>query len=463
MSAFFDVVVLGAGSGGYACALRAAQLGLRVALVERDKLGGTCLHRGCVPAKALLHAGEVADTARHAGDFGVQASVTGVDAQALRQYQANVVGRLHSGLAGLISSRGIKVVEGNGQLIRDAAGLAVLVGDNRLGAQHVVLAMGSTPRTLGLPIDHDHILTSDDALWMDTLPHSAIILGGGVIGVEFASAWTSLGVDVTIIEAADRLVPGESPEASAALKRAFSKRGITVKTGTPMESAEVVNGEVQLRAGGEQFVADVLLVAVGRAPHSEQVGLDDAGVATLDGGWVRVDENLATSVPGVFAVGDLVSGPQLAHRGFAQGLFVAERIAQLTGRLAQRPTLVNDADIPRITYSNPEIASVGQTAEQAAAQGPIEQVRYDLTGNAKAQILRTQGYVQVVRRQGGPVVGVHMVGERVSELIGEATLAVGWQAHPDEVAEFIHAHPTLNEALGEAMLALAGRPLHTHG
>ncbi len=467
MTASFDLVVLGAGSGGYACALRAAQLGRRVALVEKDKVGGTCLHRGCVPAKALLHAAEVADAARHAGDVGVIASIEGVDAERLRDYSGSVVKKLHTGLAGLVASRGIRVIEGTGRLVRDDAGIAVVVGDNRLEARHVVVATGSRPRTLGLPIDHEHIMTSDDALWLHHLPRTAIVLGGGVIGVELASAWTSFGVDVTVVEALDRLVPGEAPEISQALTRAFTRRGITVRTATAVASAEVTDGEVQVRlATGEVLAADLLLVAVGREPVSDGVGLVEAGIALDEGGWVRVDDHLATNVSGVYAVGDLVKGPQLAHRGFGHGIHVAERIAQLSGRGDLRPRLTPDHLIPRVTYSNPEVASVGLTVDQARAahpDAPIDTVRYDLTGSAKAQILRTQGFVEVVALHDGPVVGVHMIGERVSDLVGEAQLSVSWEAHADEVAQLVHAHPTLDEALGEAMMALAGKPLHSHG
>ncbi len=467
MTASFDLVVLGGGSGGYACALRAAQLGLRVALVEKDKVGGTCLHRGCVPAKALLHAAEVADAARHAADVGVLATIEGVDAARLRDYSASVVDRLYGGLTGLVKARGIRVVEGVGRLVRDAAGIGMVVGDNRLSAPHVVVATGSVPRTLGLPIDHERIMTSDDALWLDRLPRTAIVLGGGVIGVELASAWTSFGVDVTIVEALDRLVPTETPEISRALTRAFTRRGITVTTGTAVATAEVADDQVRVRLeSGDTLTADLLLVAVGRRPASGDLGLEEAGVALDEGGWVRTDDRLATGVPGVHAVGDLVRGPQLAHRGFAQGIYVAERVAQLSGRSDLNPHLVADHLLPRVTYSNPEIASVGLTAAQAQAQEPgvrLATVRYDLAASAKAQILKTQGFVQVVAREDGPVLGVHMIGERISELVGEAQVTVAWEAHAGEVAELLHAHPTLDEALGEAMLALAGKPLHVHG
>ena len=467
MTASFDLVVLGAGSGGYACALRAAQLGLRVALVEKDKVGGTCLHRGCVPAKALLHAAEVADAARHAADVGVLASLEGVDARRLNEYSASVVKRLYTGLSGLVTGRGIRLVEGVGRLVRDAAGLGVVVGDNRLAAPNIVVATGSLPRTLGQPIDHERIVTSDDALWLDPLPRTAIVLGGGVIGVEFASAWASLGVEVTVVEALDRLVPAETPEISQALTRAFRRRGIGVRTGTTVAGAEVRDGQVQVRLGSDDVLAaDLLLVAVGRRPASEGLGLEQAGVAIDEGGWVRTDARLSTTVPGVHAVGDLVRGPQLAHRGFGHGIYVAERIAQLSGRGDVTPHLVADHLVPRVTYSSPEIASIGLTAAAAEAADPgvrLTTVRYDLAGSAKAQILKTQGFVQVVAREDGPVLGVHMVGDRVSELVGEAQLTVAWEAHAEEVAELLHAHPTLDEALGEAMLALAGKPLHTHG
>ena len=467
MTTSFDLVVLGAGSGGYACALRAAQLGLRVVLVEKDKVGGTCLHRGCVPAKALLHAAEVADAARHAGEFGVLATIEGIDAPRLREYSASVVKRLYTGLTGLVSGRGIRVVEGVGRVVRDAGGLGVIVGDNRLAARNVVVATGSLPRTLGLPIDHERIMTSDDALWLDRLPRTAIVLGGGVIGVEMASAWTSFGVEVTIVEALDRLVPGETPEISQALTRAFKRRGIGVRTGTAIAGAQASADDVQVRLdSGDVLAADLLLVAVGRRPASDDIGLEEAGIAVDEGGWVRVDAHLATSVPGVYAVGDLVLGPQLAHRGFAHGIHVAERIAQLSGRSDLSPHLVADHLLPRVTYSNPEIASVGLTAAQAQAQDAgvqLATVKYDLAGSAKAQILKTQGFVQVVAREDGPVLGVHMIGERVSELVGEAQVTVAWEAHAAEVAELLHAHPTLDEALGEAMLALAGKPLHIHG
>ena len=450
-----DVVVLGGGSGGYACALRAAQLGLSVALVEKDLLGGTCLHRGCIPTKALLHAAEVADAARDAEQFGVLATLDGIDMPRVTAYREGVVDRLHKGLQGLVRSRAIDYVQGEGRL---AGPSTVVVGDRRLVGRHVVLATGSFARTLpGLDIA-GRVMTSDQALALDHVPDRVAVLGGGVIGVEFASVMRSFGAEVTIIEALPRLVATEDPACSTALERAFRKRGITVRTGTPFASATDDGDGVRIRLeGGDELVADVLLVAVGRGPVSEGLGYAEAGVA-LERGFVVTDERCRTSVDTVYAVGDIVPGLQLAHRGFAQGIFVAEDIAGL------EPAPVVESTIPRVTYSDPEVASVGLTEEQARAEhgDEVEAYEYPLGGNGKSQILRTAGFVKLVRVKDGPVLGVHMVGSRIGEQVGEAQLIVGWEAHAEDVAALVHAHPTQNEALGEAHLALAGKPLHAH-
>lgn len=460
-----DLLVLGGGSGGYAAALRAAQLGLRVTLVERDLVGGTCLHRGCIPTKAFLHAAEIADGAREGAAFGVHATVERVDAAQVRAYADQVVSRLHKGLTGLISSRGITVVAGEGRLVRDAQGPAVEVGDTLLRATDIVLATGSAPRSIpGIEIDGEQVITSDHALRLTSVPESVIVLGGGVIGVEFASLWRSFGAEVTVVEALDRLVPAEDPAVSAALQRAFRKRGITVLTGNPVNGVTPGPDGVRVQVGERELTAALLLVAVGRGPVSAGLGYEHAGVA-LDRGWVTVDDRLRTGVPGVRAVGDLVPGLQLAHRGFAHGIFVAEDIAHRAGLLDHAPAPVVDAFVPRVTYCDPQLASVGLTEAQATEQygEGVETSTYDLSGNGKAQILRTQGFVKLVRAPGGPVVGVHMVGAGVGELVGEAQLITNWEAHPEEVASLVHAHPTLDEALGEAHLALAGKPLHAHG
>lgn len=450
----YDVVILGGGSGGYACALRAAELGLRVALVERDKLGGTCLHRGCIPTKALLHAAEVADTARDGARFGVKTTFESVDMSGVHAYKDGVISRLYKGLQGLVSSRSIDYVEGEGRL---ADAHTVEVAGRSLTGRHVVLATGSYARSLpGLEIG-GRIMTSDQALTLDHVPARVVVLGGGVIGVEFASVLASFGAEVTVVEALPRLVAGEDEAVSKQLERAFKKRKIAVRTGVRFvgatQTGDVVRVELE---GGAALEADLLLVAVGRGPVTTGIGYEEAGVA-MERGFVTTDERLHTSLPGVYAVGDIVPGLQLAHRGFAHGIFVAEDIAGL------EPAPVEERAIPRVTYCDPEIGSVGLTEQQARdAYGEIETYEYNLGGNGKSQILQTQGFVKLVRRADGPVVGVHLIGSRMGEQVGEAALIVGWDAFPEDVAAFIHAHPTQNEALGEAHLALAGKPLHAH-
>jgi dihydrolipoamide dehydrogenase len=454
----FDIVILGAGSGGYACALRAGQLGLRVAMVEKDKVGGTCLHYGCIPTKAYLHAGEVADSAREGDQFGVQTSFDGVDMVAVNKYKDGVVSRLYKGLQGLVKSRNIEVVEGEGRLV---AADTVQVGDRRLKGKHVVLATGSYAKTLpGLEIDGSRVLTSNEAQLLDRVPQSVIVLGGGVIGVEFASVYRSFGAEVTVVEALPRLVPAEDEACSKMLERAFRKRKIAYKTGAPFEKLEHTDSGVRITLqGGETLEAEILLVAVGRGPVTEALGFEEVGVA-MDRGFVLTDERLRTNVPNVYALGDIVPGLQLAHRGFQQGIFLAEDIAGLD------PVPIDEAGIPRVTYSEPEVASVGLTEAQAKERlgdDKVETLTYDLGGNGKSQILKTQGFVKLVREKDGAVLGVHMVGSRVGELVGEAQLIYNWEALPDEVAQLVHAHPTQDEALGEAHLALAGKALHAHG
>jgi dihydrolipoamide dehydrogenase len=448
-----DLVVLGGGSGGYAAALRAAELGSSVVLVEKDKVGGTCLHRGCIPTKALLHSAEVADNVRGSEHVGVRAAFEGIDVAGVHAYRDGIVAKKHKGLEGLIAARKITVVHGEGRLEADGV---VTVGGDRYRGTDVVLATGSYSRSLpGLELD-DRIITSEGALALPTVPRHAVILGGGVIGVEFASIWRSFGADVTIIEALDRLLPAEDAAMSKTIQRAFRKRGIDARTGVRFSAAESHADGVRVSLeDGTTLEADVLLVAVGRGPATAGLGFEDAGVE-LDRGFVRVDERLRTTRDRVWAVGDIVPGLQLAHRSFQQGIFVAEEIAGL------RPTVVPDSLVPRVTYSSPEVASVGLTEDQArAAHGDAIVVReYNLAGNGKSEILGTAGLVKVVRRLDGPILGVHLAGDRVGELITEGQLAVGWEAHPEDIAPFIHAHPTQSEALGEAFLALAGKPLH---
>jgi len=451
-----DLVILGGGSGGYACALRASELGMSVILIEKDKLGGTCLHRGCIPTKALLHAAEIADNTRESEHFGVRASLDGIDMPKVNDYRDGVVGRLYKGLQGLVKQRNVTFVEGTGRLISPTT---VEVNGEQYTGKHVVLATGSYARTLpGLEIG-GRIMTSDQALNLDYVPERVIVLGGGVIGVEFASVWKSFGSQVTIIEGLPHLVPNEEEAASKALERAFRKRGIEFVLGTRFASATQNDSGVQVTLeDGRTFDADLLLVAVGRGPNTANMGYEDVGIA-MDRGWVLVDDRQRTNVPGVFAVGDITPGLQLAHRGFQHGIFVAEEIAGLN------PTVIADVNIPRVTYCEPEVASVGLTEAEAKEQFGADNVtayEYNLGGNGKSQILGTAGFIKLVQQKDGPVVGVHMVGSRVGEQIGEGQLIVNWEAYPEDVATLIHAHPTQNEAMGEAHLALAGKPLHAH-
>ncbi|NEE01760.1 dihydrolipoyl dehydrogenase [Phytoactinopolyspora halotolerans] len=454
----YDVIVLGGGSGGYAAAFRAAELGQRVALVEKDKVGGTCLHYGCIPTKALLHAAEVADVTRGSETFGIKAAFESVDMTAVNAYKDKIVGRLYKGLQGLVAANGVTVLEGAGRL---ADAHTVDVGGTRYTGAHVVLATGSRARSLpGLDIDGTRVLSSTEALALERVPTSVVVLGGGVIGAEFASVWRSFGAEVTIVEMLPRLLPGEDEACSKAVERAFRKRGMTIKTGARVADVQRRDDGVAVTLeGGETIDAETVLVAVGRGPVTEDLGYEQAGI-TLDDGFVGADERLRTGVPGVFAVGDVVRGLQLAHRGFAHGIFVAEEIAGLT------PAPVDDAGIPRVTYSDPEVASVGLTEAQARERlgdDAVETLDYNLAGNGKSQILGTQGFAKLVREKDGPVLGIHLVGARVGELIGEAQLIYNWEALPDDVAPLIHPHPTQSEALGEAHLALAGKPLHVHG
>ena len=452
----FDVVILGGGSGGYAAALRSSQLGLSVALIERDKLGGTCLHRGCIPTKALLHSAEVADVTREAGAVGVQATFQGIDMPQVNKYRDGIVDRLFKGLTGLVSAKEITVVSGEGSLV---APKTISVNGDLYTGKNVVLATGSYSRTLpGLEIG-GRVITSEHALQLDFVPSKVIVLGGGVIGVEFASIWRSFGTDVTIIEGLPTLVPNEDASVSKAMERAFRKRGINFKTGVRFQGVQQsATGVVATLENGETFDAELMLVAVGRGPNTAGFGYEEHGVK-MDRGYVLTNERLETSVPGVYAAGDIVPGLQLAHRGFQQGIFIAEEISGL------RPAPIDELGIPKVTYSEPEIASVGLTEAKAAetyGQDNISVYEYNLGGNGKSQILGTAGFIKLIRRNNGPIIGIHMIGSRVGEQIGEAQLIVNWEAFPEEVASLVHAHPTMNEAIGEAHMALAGKPLHAH-
>ena len=450
----FDLVVLGGGSGGYAAALRASQLGMTVGLVEKGKLGGTCLHVGCIPTKALLHSAEVADVTRESAKYGVTSTFGGIDIAAVTAYREEIVASKFKGLTGLIKARGITVIEGEGKLV---SATTVQVGADTIVGKNIVLATGSYSRSLpGLDIG-GKVITSEQALELDFVPKRVAVLGGGVIGVEFASVWKSWGTDVHIIEALPHLVPMEEESISKQFERAYRKRGIEFTLGVRFQSVvQNDQGVVVTLENGATIEADLLLVAVGRGPSTADLGFEDIGI-TIDRGFVITNERLATNIPGVYAVGDIVPGLQLAHRGFQHGIFVAEEIAGLN------PLVVDDLNIPKVTYSDPEVASIGLSEAKAAEKYGADKISsydFNLAGNGKSHIIGTTGSVKVVRVNDGPIVGVHMIGARVGELIGEAQLAVNWEAYPEDIAPLLHAHPTQNEALGEAFLAIAGKPLH---
>jgi dihydrolipoamide dehydrogenase len=452
----FDVVILGGGSGGYAAALRSAQLGKSVALIEKDKLGGTCLHRGCIPTKALLHSAEIADNVKDASHYGIQATFGSIDMPAVNKYRDGIVDKLFKGLTGLVSSKNITVVAGEGKMTGPRT--IQVNGDNYTGA-NLVLASGSYSRTLpGLEIG-GRVITSEHALQLNFVPKSVIVLGGGVIGVEFASIWKSFGTDVTIVEGLPHLIPNEDEALSKALERAYRKRGIDFKLGVRFSSVtQSDTGVTVTLENGDQLQADLLLVAVGRGPNTAGLGFEEQGVV-LDRGWVPTNDRLQTNLPNVYAAGDIVPGLQLAHRGFQQGIFIAEEIAGLN------PATIDETGIPKVTYCEPEVASVGLSEIQAATKYGAENIstyEYNLGGNGKSQILGTAGFIKLIRKNNGPVIGVHMIGSRVGEQIGEGQLIVNWEAYPEDVATLVHAHPTMNEAIGEAHLALAGKPLHAH-
>jgi dihydrolipoamide dehydrogenase len=402
----------------------------------------------------LLHAAEVVDEVRDGAAIGVNATLEAIDMKGVNGYKDGVVGGLYKGLQGLVKAAGIDLVEGEGRLVGPNT---VEVGGQQLTGRNVVLSTGSYPRTLpGLSIE-GRVMTSEQALTLDFVPESVIIIGGSVIGVEFASVWKSFGAEVTIVEMLPHLVPQEDETLSKNLERAFRKRKIDFKLGAKYESLTQDDSGVTLTLeGGETVQAECVLVAVGRGPRTEGLGFEEQGI-TLDRGFVPTDERLRTNVSGVYAVGDLVPGLQLAHRGFAHGIFVAEEIAGLN------PLPVVDSGIPRVTYCDPEVASVGLTEAQARERhGEIETYEYNLAGNGRSKILQTAGLVKLVREKDGPIVGVHMIGARMGEQVGEASLIVNWDAYPEDVAQFIHAHPTQTETLGEAALALSGKPLHAH-
>jgi dihydrolipoamide dehydrogenase len=455
----FDLAVIGAGTGGYATALRGAQLGKRVVLIERDdRLGGTCLIRGCIPTKALLRSAEVMDVVNRASEWGVKAAGE-PDWSAIRRFEDAIVDKNVKGLTGLVSQRGIEVTHGRARLL---PGPAVDVDGHRVEAADVVLATGSSPKLLPDTRVSEHVLTSDQALILDRIPASAVVIGAGAVGLEFASMYRSLGAEVTVLEALPRLAPLEDEEISKELARAYRKRGITTAAGASVSAIADTGdaAEVTYEVKGETttVTADVCLIAIGRGPTTEDLGLEEAGVVLTDRGYVQVDDQLRTTAEHVWAVGDVADTPlQLAHVSFDEGYAVAERTAG-----EEVPPIVY-ANVPRVTYCTPELASVGLTEAQARESGAeIETVKLDFRAIGKANIVGEGGFVKVVAEAGGgPVRGVHMVGPHVTDLVAEAMLITAWEATALEAAAIHHPHPTLSEGVGEAMLKLAGKPLHS--
>ncbi len=473
-----DVVVLGGGPGGYAVAFRAAARGLDVAVVEEAQLGGTCLHRGCIPSKAVLHVAEVLAEVRRAELLGLKLTYDGLDGDGLSAFRDGVIAGLHKGLVALMDARAT-VYHGRGRLIRqDDGSVAVDVRTDdgeviRVTGRHAVLATGSVPRSLpGLEIDGTVVQTSEQALWFTEAPARAIVVGAGAIGMEFASMWEPMGTQVTVVEALDRILPLEDADASKAVTRAYRRRGIDVLTSARVDGVRVDDGvaHVDVEVAGEtrHLEADVVLVAVGRGPNTANVGADDLEILD-DRGFVVTDDFGATAVAGVWAVGDVRPTLALAHAAFAEGFVVADRIAGV-----DHVQPVDHVHTPRVTYSHPEVASVGLTEAQARERhgDDITVSTTSLRGNAKGIIAGSDGFVKVITAGGdapsgaagdhGPVLGVHIVGPHATDLIGEATLATVWEAVPAELAAITHAHPTLYEALGEAFQSAAGLPFHGH-
>ncbi|WP_405939463.1 dihydrolipoyl dehydrogenase [Streptomyces sp. NBC_00726] len=460
-----DVVVIGGGTGGYSTALRAAGLGLSVLLAERDKVGGTCLHRGCVPSKAMLHAAELVDGIAEARErWGVKAVLESVDWPALVATRDDIVARNHRGVRAHLAHAGVEVVAGSAELTGPRS--VRIEGYGEVAARRgIVLATGSRPRMLpDLPADGRRVVTSDDALFAPGLPESVLVLGGGAIGVEYASLHRSMGARVTLVEAADRLVPLEDAEVSRHLTRGLRKRGVDVRTGTRLLETALLDDGVRatLRTPrGETVTVEArrLLVAVGRVPVTDGLGLAAAGLATDARGYVAPADRsrLETPVPGVHVVGDLLPPPSLglAHASFAEGLLAAEALA------GRRTTAVDYDAVPRVTYSAPQTAAVGLSEAAARDAGHDVVVNtMPLTAVAKGMVHGQGGLVKVVAERDGRVLGVHLVGPHVSEMIAESQLIVGWDAEPFDVARHIHPHPTLSEAVGESFLTLAGRGLH---
>ncbi|HEV2361593.1 MAG TPA: dihydrolipoyl dehydrogenase, partial [Acidimicrobiales bacterium] len=461
----FDIVVVGGGPGGYAVALYAGAAGLSVGLVEMDKVGGTCLHRGCVPAKEFLETASVYRTVAGAKEFGIQAGQPTVEFATSQARKGKVVEQLWKGLQGLLAKRKVTTFIGRGRYI--GGKVVEVTGEDgttsTISGRSIVLAAGSVPRTIpGFEVDGRYVMTSDEVLDLEALPRSAVVIGGGAIGCEFASMMSDLGVPVTMLEALPKILPGCDRDVADVVVRSFKKRGIDVRTGVAVKGHTPGADGTTVHFGEDESVdVDVVVVSVGRRPLSDGLLGPDSGVAVDERGFVAVDEWLRTGAEGVFAVGDLIATPQLAHVGFAEAILVVKQI------LGERAFPVDYGTVPWAIYCHPEVAFAGHTEESAAAAGFEILVKKDpFGGNSRARILgETEGVVKVICEKlpdgkAGRILGVHMVGPWVTEQLGAGYLAINWEATPDEVAQFIQPHPSLSEAFGETVLALTGRGLH---
>lgn len=462
----YDIVVLGGGPGGYASALYAASAGLKVALVEKGDLGGTCLNRGCIPAKALLHAAEVNRTVGHSAEYGINlgsgAQVT-TDWPAVNKRKTGIVNNLRTGLGGLLKRRKVTVVNGFGTLTSSGA---ISVNGQTLSGKSVIICAGSEPRSLpGLEIDGERIVTSDHATndGAAKLPERVAVIGGGVIGSEFASTYTDFGVKTTLLEALPNGVLPVGPDRDTAniLAKALTKRGTVIhaeaRVGTVEKTSNGLLIPFETPKGSDKIEVDQLLVSIGRRPVTEDMGLAEAGVRISDRGFIEVDTaTMATSRPGVYAIGDCVPTPGLAHVAYAEAMVAVQAI------LGENPAPVDYGKVPWVVYTHPEVAWAGMTEAEARAAGhDIEVHKHSFAGNGRAMILGdTDGLVKVVAARGGPILGVHLAGPWVSELLHEGYLAVNWEALPSDVGALIHAHPSLSEAIGETMIPFSGRSLH---
>ncbi len=465
-SEHFDVVVIGGGPGGYAAALYGASAGLNIALIEKHKLGGTCLNVGCIPAKELLETAAVARTVAHAGDFGVGAEVTSIDWATTLGRKQGIVDQLVGGLGGLLKGRKVTVYDGVGTLGGDHRTVSISggsSGDVAISGDSVVLAAGSVPRSLdGFPVDDRRIVTSDEFLSIPELPASAIVIGGGAIGCEFASTMADLGTSVTILEYAPKILPGCDADVTRVVERSFAKRGIGIRTGVAVQSQTTGPDGVTVTYGdGETITAETVVMSVGRRPSSDTLGLDSTAVTVDERGFIQVDDWCRTTAPGVWAVGDVINTAQLAHVGFAEGILVIKDI------LGEDPIPVDYDNVPWCIYCHPEVAFVGHSEESAKEAGhDVVVSKHRFTGNGRAMIVgQTEGMVKIIAQRqadgtGGKILGVHMVGPWVTEQLGQGYLAVNWEATVDEVAHFMQPHPTMSELFGESMLALTGRSLH---